>query len=187
MIWFKLGMAVAALLFLLGLKHHYDEGIREDVRAREVEPLKAAWEKDKAERLRAYSTLMTEYVGATQEAERAKKERDDVIRKADQDRRARVAAIPRAVADVRVPLVAGVLNAQPTGDERGSGAAAGSAGQPAGGTTTAPAGADDTTVGMWADWSATMIDLYDSCRAQVVGLLDWYGGLRAKSLRGLQP
>lgn len=184
--YIKIGLCLLAVLSFFAFKHHYDEGIRDEVRAAEVAPVKAAWEKDKADRLLAYSRMTTQWVVASQEAERLKKEMDDDQARRAAATRARVAAIPKPVSDVRIPVVAGVLNADDAVD--GSGApSTGAANQPGKDTPASPGASDDTTVGLWAEWSATMKDMYSSCRNQVIGFIGFYNGLLAKQAKEIQP
>jgi hypothetical protein len=189
--WVKVGIVVFVIAAFFGFKKNYDDGIRDEVRRNEVAPLQAAWDKDKSDRNHAFTKVMVDYVTASQEAEQAKKERDNALHEAELARHARVAAIPRNVADVRVPVVASVLNAGSAGIERSTPATAAGTSEPkhdaAASARPAVSTSDETTVGLWAEWSATMQDLYSSCRDQVTGLLDFYNGLRAKQAKELQP
>lgn len=169
--WVKLGAILTAVLFVMGYKHQYDERRRGEGRAE----IQAKWEVDKAARIRAFSDKQREYVEASLEAEQLKKDRDAELFKRQQDAKRRLAAIPKDVADTRIPVVAGVLN----GTDHSAGTAP-AAGQPERDPTGSPANSD-TTVGLWAQWSETMKGLYESCRSEVIGLVTHYNNLREKS------
>jgi hypothetical protein len=175
-----LGIAAFAYGTFQYQKHKYDESRRAEGRAE----VQAKWDADKAERLRAFSKLMSDYVGAQQDAERLQKEKDDARKIRENAARQRADAIPRAVRDMRIPLVAGVLN--DVHPDAGSSPSAPSAGGSAVGSATGTAGTSttgDTSVGLWADWSVTMRDvLYAQCVDTLTGLQKFYNNLRSKGV-----
>jgi hypothetical protein len=118
--------------------------------------------------------MTTKWITAQVDGEKAGKERDELHAQMATDAATRRAALPAAVADTRVPLVAGLLNdvfvPYPAATSR---AAGGAAARPA-----APAAVADTSVGLWVDWSITMKDLYTACRDEVIGWQSFYQTLR---------
>jgi hypothetical protein len=176
-------LGIAAVVFgsFQYQKHKYDESRRAEGRAE----VQTKWDADKAERLRAYAKLMSDYVGAQQDAERLQKEKDDARKVRENAARQRADAIPRAVRDMRIPLVAGVLN--DVHSDAGGGTAAPATGGSAVGAAAGPAdpraAGGDTSVGLWADWSVTMRDvLYAQCVDTLTGLQNFYNNLRSKGV-----
>lgn len=97
----------------------------------------------------------------------------------DKQLRAKVNALPPAVANAVVPAdVGGVL--QPAIDAVNASAAAG-AGVVAEGATAAAVSIRSTTTAAWVDWSVTVIEAYGQCSNQVAGLQDYVAKLVAAS------
>ena len=179
-------LGIAALVYgtVAYQKHKYDEGRRAEGRAE----VQAKWDADKAKRLRAYAQLMTDYVAAQQDAAQLQKEKDDARNIRENAARQRAEALPRSVRDMRIPLVAGVLNDVPSNGASGPpSTAAGRASVDAPARAPDPS-ASDTSVGLWADWSVTMRDvLYAHCVDTLTGLQRYYENLRSKQPQGETP
>ncbi len=107
------------------------------------------------------------------EAAQAAKEQARVRQLADAQ--ARVKNLSAALAATRVTDVAWVLN---TAISESAGAT-GPAAKPDKNTAAAAANSD-TTIGLWAQWSVTCINLYASARDQIVGWNEFYKKLQAR-------
>lgn len=177
-----LGLTALVLGTIQYQKNKYDEARRDEGRAE----VQQKWDADKAERVRAFAKLMTDYVTAQQDADRLQKEKEDARKVRENEARQRAAALPRVVRDMRIPLVAGVLNDGVPADA-GSASTAPASGGPAVGATSAPA-STDTSVGLWTEWSIKMRDdLYATCVNKLVGLQKFYLDLLSKQQKGAKP
>jgi len=85
----------------------------------------------------------------------------------------RIADLDAAIASMRAPGIARLLN--DTLDE--SSGTAGTAPKPAKDSAAAAAG-PDTSIGQWAQWSVTCINLYAAARDQILGWQTFYAKLR---------
>ena len=110
-------------------------------------------------------------VAADQAAADAAKEKTRARQMADAN--ARIKSLSAALGATRVPDVAWVLN-RSISDQAD---AARPAAKPDQDTATAAQGAD-TTVGLWAQWSTDVINLYTACRDQTIGWISFYNDLR---------
>lgn len=167
--WLKLAALGALVLVLLGLKHAYDEGKRDEGRAE----VQAKWDADKAARIRAFSDMTSKWATEQQRADALQKEKDDARNIAANRARARAAAIPAGDASVRIPASAiRVLNDAVADSTISPGAA----GKPAEGATAATA---DSDVAALVQWGLTCVDLYSQARDTVIGWVAYYSRLRA--------
>lgn len=169
----------AAAALVIGLKHSYDEGKRNEgraeVRKKEVDPLKA---QIKAAQDRA-SALALQWDEQRKAADAAGAERDAERQARFDDARKYVAAIPRAIAAQPVPVdVVRVLDASIAAANRPEtpGPAAESVAEPA---RPSPAPEGTVTFGALAEWGQAVAQLYDRCRDTVNGWQAFYANLRA--------
>lgn len=167
---------VALYLAVVGLKHSYDEGKRDEGRA-EVQAKFDAYVTAAMERT---SAITLAWDAKRIEAETAGKVADDERAKRFAESKMRAQALPAAVAAVVVPAPAvGVL--QRAIDD--SAAATGPARESEPAHPIAAEHPDDTgaasTVGLLTAWGLEVVRLYDACRDQVTGWQAFYQGLQA--------
>lgn len=171
-------LVLAVVLAIGAAKHSYDSARRDEGRA-EVQAKFDAYVAAARERATALALAWDEQ---RQAADAAERELDDERTKRRAATVAEVAALPPDVARAPVPAVAlGVLDDAIAASN--AAAAAGSAGQPDEAPAAAPADSPvspggDGQLGPLIGWAATVIDLYDQCRAQVSGWARFYAGLR---------
>lgn len=122
-----------------------------------------------AEKTRIEKARDAERLAAEVRQQELTRERDRQVVRAQK----RIQELDAAVAVLRAPGIGKLLN--DTIDEAGR--PAGTAAKSDQGAAPATAGAD-TSVGLWAQWSVSVIALYSACRDQVIGWNQFYGGLR---------
>lgn len=167
---------VALYLAVVGLKHSYDEGKRDEGRA-EVQAKFDAYVTAAMERT---SAITLAWDAKRIEAETAGKVADDERAKRFAESKMRAQALPAAVAAVVVPAAAlGVLDDAIRASDRAE--TPGSAGAPVENPAAAtPAATEpDGTVGLLTAWGLEVVALYDACRDQVTGWQTFYRGLQA--------
>src|SRR5574338_91731 len=150
----KLGLQIiagigVAIALAAGYHHVWHNGYEDG--SAEVQ---AKWDADKQRRLKAFAEMTTKWVVASQETEKAIKERNDARAQRFQPARQHAASLPPDVAGVRVPAAAvGVLD-----DAVRESAAAGSAAKPTD-AAAGSAGSAESTVGLLTQWGVEMVDL----------------------------
>lgn len=122
-----------------------------------------------AEKARIEKARDAERLAAEVRQQEITRERDRQVARSKK----RIEELDAAVAVLRAPGIGKLLN--DTLDEAGS--APGTAAKSGQSAAPATAGAD-TSVGLWANWSVSVIALYSACRDQVIGFQTFYGGLR---------
>jgi hypothetical protein len=172
LLW-KVIAALAIAAALAYAWHTFVEKYREQGRVE----VRAEWEADALRRVQALQETEAKLAAKSIEAGRAIGERDNERRKRAAEAQKHAQALAPAVAAVVVPAAAvGVLRdalaaSDPAPATRSPGAAQGSA-------AAAAAGAD-STVGLLTGWGVEVINLYDACRSQVTGWINFYASLQA--------
>jgi hypothetical protein len=170
--WLKglvaLGLFLAVAGWIQSKKHTYDESLRNEGRAE----VQAKWEVDKAERIKAFSAMTSQWASAAVDAEKAQKELSAQRLERINHAKQQVRSLPATDAHVRFPASAVRLLDDAAGHPTPP---AGSAAQPDGSPS---AGTGDSSVELVTGWALTVIDLYEACRQQVHGWINFYDQLR---------
>ena len=167
--------AVGIFLLLLAFKAGYDHKYESIGAAKEHQKtvaLQAAWDADKQARLKAFSTLETQYVAAEQQADASQQQLATERQARIDDAKRAAASLPAPVASVRIPAAAiSVLDSAVRPAEP---AAAESAAKPD--ASTAPAA--DSSLGLLTQWAVEVIGDYNACRDEVIGWQSFYRSLQ---------
>lgn len=169
-------LLLAVVLAVLSWKHGYDEARRGEGRA-EVQAQFDAYVQAARERSTALALAWDQQ---RQAAEQAGKDLADERTARAADNAAHLAALPDAVA--RAPVPAAALDVLDRAVAASNAAApAGPAVEPDRAAPAASGGAADVDgqLGPLIGWAASVIDLYDQCRARVAGWAAFYAGLQA--------
>ena len=166
----RIGLVIAAAAAAAYLWHEFT-GHYEDIGRKEVQ---AKWDADKVRRIALTTAQTNLWDQQRQKTEATERERDQARGEAF----AAVKENHRLTAEVaatRVPgTFVGVLRA--ASDQAN---AAGGSGKPDPAAAPAAAGADDSTLGLLADWYAQVAEIHAECRDRVAAWQAFYDGLRA--------
>lgn len=158
-----MGIAGGVCLTCAGVAYGYEE-----IGIAKVQPkLDAALARIANDEARAESFRL-DAIAAQAKADADLKTKNDRIAALGKQLREKINALPPAVANAVVPADIGRV-LQPAIDAVNAGSAAG-AGAVAEGAAAAAVSVGATTVQAWADWSATVIEMYGQCGNQVTGL-----------------
>jgi len=149
--------------------HIFAESMREQGRAE----VRQAWAEDTARRVAMTTKITGLWDDQRQKAEAATATLDKERAAQAEANRAKVAALPPAVAGA---TFSGVARRLLNDAIRDSAPATGPAGKP---DAPDPSPSADTSVGAVAEWGAAVIDLYSACADQIEGWRTFYSGLRA--------